>query len=263
MKGNSERDFIMLYALMAGLFFIFLLVLFLISGKVFEEAKTEDVKEGTKIVLRIISILMCLYIFILQMPLVTLTFQGFLCDEEASEILVLTAIKCDSLTHQLLVLSSTVILIVYGAFLIIEQVLYSSNSFEEVVPWGSFERVLATVRVMIKTVISIGFVFDKKGQYRGEVNLILFFLQTFIVVRRYQDCIIFNKLGQLSNIKCVAYLSFLRDHILRGLCYVALPHSVNPHPVRHPLDYIDLHPSDHHRAHLRRDHSLYLASEEE
>jgi hypothetical protein len=192
MKGNSERDFIMLYALMAGLFFLFLLVLFLISGKVFEEAKTEDVKEGTKIVLRIISILMCLYIFILQMPLVTLTFQGFLCDEEASEILVLTSIRCDSLTHQLLVLSSTIILIVYGAFLIIEQVLYSSNSFEEVVPWGSFERVLATVRVMIKTVISIGFVFDKKGQYRGEVNLILFFLQTFIVVRRYQDCIIFN-----------------------------------------------------------------------
>ncbi len=67
----------------------------------------------------------------------------------------------------------------------IEQILYSSNSFEEVVPWGSFERVLATVRVMIKTVISIGFVFDKKGAYRGEVNLILFFLQAFMVVRRY------------------------------------------------------------------------------
>jgi hypothetical protein len=74
---------------------------------------------------------------------------------------------------------------VYFSFLLIEQILYSSNSFEEVVPWGSFERVLATVRVMIKTVISIGFVFDKKGDYRGEVNLILFFLQTFIVVRRY------------------------------------------------------------------------------
>jgi hypothetical protein len=65
MTGNSEKDFIMLYAVMAGLFFLFLFVLILISGKVFEEAKTEDVKEGTKIVLRLISILMCLYIFIL------------------------------------------------------------------------------------------------------------------------------------------------------------------------------------------------------
>jgi hypothetical protein len=99
MKGDSERDFLMLYAIMAGLFFLFLIVLILISGKVFEEAKTEDVKEGTKIVLRVISILMCLYIYILQMPLVTLTLQGFLCDEDASEALVLTTIRCDSLTH--------------------------------------------------------------------------------------------------------------------------------------------------------------------
>ena len=130
MNGNSESDFIMLYAVMAGLFFLFLLVLILISGRVFEDAKTEDVKEGTKFVLRIISILMCLYIFILQMPLVTLTLQGFLCDEDPNELLVLTSITCDSLTHNLLVLSSTIILIVYGAFLLIEQVLYSSNSFE-------------------------------------------------------------------------------------------------------------------------------------
>ncbi len=65
LTGNSEKAFIMLYVIMAGLFFLFLLTLVLISGKVFEEAKTEDVKEGTKIILRIISILMCLYIFIL------------------------------------------------------------------------------------------------------------------------------------------------------------------------------------------------------
>ncbi len=65
MKGESESNFIMLYSVMAGLFFLFIFTLFLISGKVFDDAKTEDVKEGTKIVLRIISILMCLYIFIL------------------------------------------------------------------------------------------------------------------------------------------------------------------------------------------------------
>jgi hypothetical protein len=99
MKGESEKDFIMLYAIMAGLFFLFLSVLFIISARVFEDTKTEDVKEGTKIVLRLISILMCLYIYILQMPLVTLTLQGFLCDEDATEALVLTSIKCDSLTH--------------------------------------------------------------------------------------------------------------------------------------------------------------------
>ncbi len=59
-------------------------------------------------------------------------------------------------------------------------------------PWASFERTLATFRVIIKLVISVGFIFDKKGAYRGEVNLVLFFLQGFIVIRRYQDCIIFD-----------------------------------------------------------------------
>jgi len=35
-------------------------------------------------------------------------------------------------------------------------------------------------------------VFDKAGALRWEVNLICFFLQLFIVVRRYQSAIIFN-----------------------------------------------------------------------
>jgi hypothetical protein len=41
---------------------------------------------------------------------------------------------------------------------------------------------MSGVRILIKFVISIGFIFDKKGDYRGEVNMVLFFLQTFQVV---------------------------------------------------------------------------------
>jgi hypothetical protein len=65
MKGESEEGFILLYSILAGSFLLFLTVLFILSGKVFEGQKTEDVKEGTKIILRGISIVMCLYIFIL------------------------------------------------------------------------------------------------------------------------------------------------------------------------------------------------------
>ena len=70
--------------------------------------------------------------------------------------------------------------------------LYSSNSFEQIVPWGSFERTLSSIRVLIKLTISAVFIFDKKGALRGQVNLVCFFLQAFMVAKRYQRAIIFN-----------------------------------------------------------------------
>ena len=52
---------------------------------------------------------------------------------------------------------------------------------------------MAAVRILIKFVISIGFMFDKKGSYRGEVNLVLFFLQSFQVMKRFRTAIIFDQ----------------------------------------------------------------------
>lgn len=85
-------------------------------------------------------------------------------------------LKCSDIAHNLLTIISTLMLIIYLVFLLCEQTLFSSNNFEIVVPWASFERQMAGVRILIKFVISIGFIFDKKGIYRGEVNLVLFFL---------------------------------------------------------------------------------------
>ena len=62
----------MLYSIVAGIFLSFLFFLVVISSKVFEASKTEDVKEGTKLILKGVSILMCLYILLLQIPMQTL-----------------------------------------------------------------------------------------------------------------------------------------------------------------------------------------------
>ena len=80
MSGSDSTSFLMLYCVLSGIFFLFLLVLFAMSGRVFEESKTEDIKEGTKIVLKGLSILMCVFIFLLQIPMVTILLQGFVCD---------------------------------------------------------------------------------------------------------------------------------------------------------------------------------------
>jgi hypothetical protein len=65
MRQDSASQFYLLYSIVAGVFIAFVVFLIVISGKVFEASKTEDVKEGTKFVLKAVSILMCLYILLL------------------------------------------------------------------------------------------------------------------------------------------------------------------------------------------------------
>jgi len=55
----------MLYSVISGVFILFLVFLVVISSRIFNASKTEDVKEGTKLVLKGVSILMCLYILLL------------------------------------------------------------------------------------------------------------------------------------------------------------------------------------------------------
>jgi len=111
----------MLYSIISGIFVLFLIFLIVISGRVFEASKTEDVKEGTKLLLKGVSILMCLYILLLQIPMQTLILQGFLCNEGDSEgeELTIRSIKCDSLAHQLLTIASILLLILFTGFNIV------------------------------------------------------------------------------------------------------------------------------------------------
>jgi hypothetical protein len=84
-------------------------------------------------------------------------------------------------------------LIIYIIFLFCEITLYSSNSYEIIVPWASYEREMAAIQIIIKCVIAVEFIFNKSGSYRGIVNLVLFFIQSYQVVKRYRTAIIFDR----------------------------------------------------------------------
>lgn len=192
MQGQRNNGYIFMYSGIFAVFILYLLALFLLTGNTFKQSKTEDVKESMKLVIKGLSFMMCLFLYFLQIPMQTLLLQGYQCDEDNSEILVLSSITCDSLEHKILIVTSTVLLIIFVIFLLLESYFYTSNNFEEVVPWASFDKQLTSIRIIIKLIISSGFVFDKAGNFRWEVNLICFFIQLFIVVRRYQSAIIFN-----------------------------------------------------------------------
>lgn len=74
MQGKSSSNFITMYGALSGLFILFLLLLNSFKGEVFEQTKVDDVKDRTKIVIKLVSVLMCLFLFLLQMPMFTLFF---------------------------------------------------------------------------------------------------------------------------------------------------------------------------------------------
>jgi hypothetical protein len=54
------------------------------------------------------------------------------------------------------------------------------------------ERRLSIMRVIYKLVITASFVFDKKGESRGLVGLVSFFICAFIAFKRQTSALIFN-----------------------------------------------------------------------
>jgi hypothetical protein len=65
MQGSTDASFVMLYSVLSGILVLFIFALYLTSGKVFEDSKNEDNKEGTRVLIMALSVLMCLFLFIL------------------------------------------------------------------------------------------------------------------------------------------------------------------------------------------------------
>lgn len=127
------------------------------------------------------------------MPFITILLQGYHCDEDPTIPYTLPDITCDSATHKILMIFSTLGLIFYVLFLILQQQLYASNNFESTLPWSSMERRLTILRVLYKLVITTCFVFDKRGETRGYVGLVCFCLCAIIIFKRCTSALIFRK----------------------------------------------------------------------
>jgi hypothetical protein len=167
----------------------------------------------------VFSLIMSLYIFFLQIPFTSILLQGFICNETFSTGLVTSSATCGSLENQLLIIFSAVLLIVYYAFLLAETLLFSSTSFEVPVPWGAVEHQLATVKILINMVLSIGYIFDKTGLYRGQINLVCCALQAFVVYRRNKTAIIYNNSVYYATIFYETFIFWL--YVVVGLHVIA------------------------------------------
>lgn len=119
LENVSAQAFTMISLLLSGVFFAFLLIMFVISSQAFDDSKTEDIKENSKLVLNTLTIIMSLYLFLFQIPFITILLQAYLCEEDPNLMYTISDMACDSTNHRVLMVVSTLTLMVYLAFLVL------------------------------------------------------------------------------------------------------------------------------------------------
>lgn len=126
----------MLYAVLVGGFYLILILMYGFAEPLYRAQKKEDFKDGIKMILKLFTLAIGSYLYILQIPLLTVILQGYLCQEDPDDIYILDAIPCGGLYSQALVVCSTVTLLVYVSFLAIQGLIYTSGNFESKIPWS-------------------------------------------------------------------------------------------------------------------------------
>lgn len=125
--------------------------------------------------------------------------QGYLCEEDLDDTYVLDIVECGSATHMALIACSTLGLILFLSFIVVERLLFNSRNFESEVPWGSLERQFDFLKLILKLIQSIAFAFDKKGTRSGYINLICFSISLIIVYNRNTRAIVIDESAFLAT----------------------------------------------------------------
>jgi hypothetical protein len=181
---------VQLYIGLMGFFVLFLILLLVIGGKVFDLQKVGDLKETTRAFIKVLSLIMCLYLNIASIPMFSVIFQGFKCNDGYPGSL--SEVSCTGVTHDILILFSVVLFILYIGFITLESILYTTNSFENYVPWASIDRGISLIKILEALVIALCLVLDQEGSFKGQSNLICMVIQGVIVYRRYKKGFMFE-----------------------------------------------------------------------
>lgn len=81
----------------------------------------------------------------------------------------------------------------YLAFILIQQIVYTTCIFVSDIPWASIDREISYVRIVWKLLISFGFMFDKFGNTRQEIDLVCGLIGLYIIWRRVSVGVIYHR----------------------------------------------------------------------
>lgn len=78
-------DFVTFYALMMGLIMATLFGIFLFADSMYKKAKTNDIHDSTLFLVQLFSLMLVAMMYVFEIPIITVLFQGFICGEDHSE----------------------------------------------------------------------------------------------------------------------------------------------------------------------------------
>ena len=89
---------------------------------------------------------------------------------------------------------SSVTLVFYYLYLLLELQLYTSKDLDSDLPWCQFDRKLQYGHMLVKLALSAAFVFNKQGgTVTALIHLGLAFISLYIVYKRMLEAVIFVK----------------------------------------------------------------------
>ncbi|TNV87925.1 hypothetical protein FGO68_gene15701 [Halteria grandinella] len=221
LNADNQSNFYNTYWAVVGLFYgviAFYLGLGPIMFKAIKRNQLNSQFEGLKIMNQVLANIVLILVTIAQVPIFTLLFQGFLCDEDPLQDYSIPGVSCGDSTHQLYVLFSAITFILYIAFSYTVFILKHSERLGSPHPWASNNSIIPLVKAAIKLILTASFILDKNAEYKSGVAFGALALVLYKLIKRFRDSIYFNRRIQYTSTSLdiiIAYhLVFVNIHLV-------------------------------------------------
>lgn len=71
--------------------------------------------------------------------------------------------------------------------------MYTTSNFVSSIPWAAIDSDATYTNIVWKLIISFGYIFDKAGSHRQELDIVCFLLGIYITIKRALYGITFNR----------------------------------------------------------------------
>ncbi|TNV87772.1 hypothetical protein FGO68_gene3489 [Halteria grandinella] len=216
---EGKTQYIYAFWTSIGIFYLFLLIL-IVSGRYIFKMQTGTVALPSYIqfIHKGLSLIMVILLTIVQVPFLTILFQIFKCEENPLVTYTIRDIKCDSQERQQMLPVAVITLGVYFVVSIAETIMIERVRFGSESPWAGKYRIPTILKMVVKIVLTCGFIFDKKALNKVQYMYSCCALLCIVLYNRFQGCNYYNKwvniMQSFYDVYITYHLFFVGVHIL-------------------------------------------------
>ncbi|TNV74753.1 hypothetical protein FGO68_gene423 [Halteria grandinella] len=223
LSAGNKDEYLTAYWVMSAIFYALVAVLIIFGKNLYNHMMNSVLTEGFKILVKVLSFILVVFMTILQIPFYTLLLQSFNCEEDSLIDYTIQDISCSGSDRSILVPFSIVTLLCYIIIIALQASIFQETKFHSTLPWAGYDRQTSILRTAIKLALTAGFVFDKSANYRPIVMYGCTVIFLFILYRRFVDSNYFNRWINFAintyDIFIAYHLVFIASHIVSKFRY--------------------------------------------